>query len=171
MEEREKIWLDKQVTNWNDIGKQIPNAPKIDAELPNIDRCKDQLREAKTLEEKDIIKAGWELFGPKQTYDQTTVITAMSGVDGMCRPLGYQGFVFVGEQFAGTLSPQAMNSRTDGDIARIFLTSPSRLLVEYKRYDNDDPLCCPSKMSRVLFNIEAKNAKPLLIPIEVMTEA
>ncbi len=95
----------------------------------------------------------------------------MSGVDGMCRPLGYQGFVFVGEQFAGTLSPQPMNSRTDGDMARIFLTSPSRLWVEYKRYDNDDPLCCPSEMNQVWFNIEAKNAKPLLIPTEVMTEA
>lgn len=94
----------------------------------------------------------------------------MSGVDGMCRPLGYQAFVFVGEQFAGTLSPQPMNSRTDGDIARIFLTSPSSLLVEYKRYDSDDPLCCPSETNQVLFNIEAKNAKPLLIPIEVITK-
>ncbi|ACB49472.1 unknown [Crocosphaera subtropica ATCC 51142] len=149
----------------------IPNAPKIDAELPSVDRCKDQLREAKTPQERAIIRAGWELFGPRQTYDETIVITAMSGVDGMCRPLGYQAFVFVGEQFAGTLSPQPMNSRTDGDMARIFLTSPSSLFVEYKRYDNDDPLCCPSGMNRVLFTIEPNNAKPLLIPIEIMAEA
>ncbi len=148
----------------------IPNAPKIEAELPSIDRCKDQLRDAKTPQERAIIKGGWELFGPQQTYNETTVITAMSGVDGMCRPLGYQAFVFVGEQFAGTLSPQPMNSRTDGDISHIFLTSSSRLFVEYKRYNNSDPLCCASGMSRVLFNIEPKDAKPLLVPVEVMTE-
>ena len=148
----------------------IPNAPKIDADLPSVDRCKDQLREAKTPQERAIIKAGWELFGPQQIYNETTVITAMSGVDGMCRPLGYQAFVFVGEQFAGALSPQPMNSRTDGDISQIFLTSSSSLFVEYKRYNNSDPLCCPSQISRVLFKIEPKNAQPLLIPVEVITE-
>ncbi len=148
----------------------IPNAPKIDADLPSVDRCKDQLREAKTPQERAIIKAGWELFGPQQTYNETTVITAMSGVDGMCRPLGYQAFVFVGEQFAGTLSPQPMNSRTDGDISQIFLTSSSSLFVEYKRYNSGDPLCCPSQISRVLFKIEPQNAQPLLIPVEAITE-
>ncbi len=148
----------------------IPNAPKIDADLPSIDRCKEQLREAKTPQERSIIKAGWELFGPVQTYDKTTVITAMSGVDGRCRPLGYQAFVFVTEQFAGTLSPQAMNSRTDGDIYRILLTSSSHLFVEYKRYNESDPLCCASGMGRVSFKIEPKEAKPLLIPVDVATE-
>lgn len=94
----------------------------------------------------------------------------MSGVDGMCRPLGYQGFVFVEGQFAGTLSPKAMNSRLDGDISRIFLTSPSTLFVEYKRYNENDALCCPSATSRVSFKIEPKDAKPLLIPLEVATD-
>ncbi|MEL4895005.1 LppP/LprE family lipoprotein [Crocosphaera sp. Alani8] len=116
------------------------------------------------------MKAGWELFGPQQTYDQTTVITAMSGVDGMCRPLGYQAFVFVGEQFAGTLSPKPMNSRQDGDIARIFINSADRLLVEYKRYISGDPLCCPSSTSQVLFNIEPKDAQPILVPAQIISE-
>lgn len=170
VKERKKIWLDEELKNWNNVGKMIPNAPKIDADLPSVDRCKDQLREAKTSQDRAIIRAGWELFGPQQTYNETTVITAMSGVDGMCRPLGYQAFVFVGEQFAGTLSPQPMNSRKDGDIAQIFLTSSSRLFVEYKRYNSSDPLCCPSEINRVLFNIEPKNAQPLLIPVEVVSE-
>ncbi|MEA5511638.1 LppP/LprE family lipoprotein [Crocosphaera sp. UHCC 0190] len=148
----------------------IPNAPKIDAEPPSIDRCKNQLREAKTDQEKAIIRAGWDLFGPIQTYDKTSVITAMSGVDGMCRPLGYQAFVFVEGQFAGTLSPETMNSRLDGDISRIFLTSPSSLFVEYKRYRESDPLCCPSGTNRVDFKIEPKDAKPFLVPVNVTTE-
>ena len=92
----------------------------------------------------------------------------MSGVDGMCGPLGYQAFVFVGEQFAGTLSPQPMNSRTDGDISRIFLNNSSDLLVEYKRYDNNDPLCCPSGITRLSFKIEPKNAQPLLSPVRLL---
>ena len=170
IKEREKIWLDKELKNWNNIDKMIPNAPKIDADVPSVDRCQDQLREAKTPQERSIIKAGWELFGPIQTYNETIVITAMSGVDGMCRPLGYQAFVFVGEQFAGTLSPQSMNSRTDGDIARILLTDSSNLFVEYKRYNESDPLCCASGMSRVSFNIVPREAKPLLIPVEVVTK-
>ncbi|MDJ0582333.1 LppP/LprE family lipoprotein [Crocosphaera sp.] len=168
VKERTKIWLDKELKNWNDIGKMIPNAPKIDADLPTVDRCKNQIREAKTPQERSIIKAGWELFGPQQIYNETIVITAMSGVDGMCRPLGYQAFVFVGEQFAGTLSPQPMNSRTDGDISRIFLNNSSDLLVEYKRYDNNDPLCCPSAISRLSFKIEPKNAQPLLSPVRLL---
>ncbi|MGB5594371.1 MAG: LppP/LprE family lipoprotein [Crocosphaera sp.] len=168
--QRTKIWLDNELKNWNKIGQMIPNAPKIDADPPSIDRCKEQVREAKTPQERSIFKAGWELFGPRQTYDQTTVITAMSGVDGMCRPLGYQAFVFVEEQFAGTLSPQAMNSRTDGDISRILLTSSSNLFVEYKRYNESDALCCASGMSRVSFKIEPRDAKPLLIPVEAVTK-
>ncbi len=170
VKERKKIWLDKELKNWNNIDQMIPNAPKIDADVPSVDRCKDQIREATTPQERSIIKAGWELFGSVQTYNETTVMTAMSGVDGMCRPLGYQAFVFVGEQFAGTLSPQPMNSRTDGDISRIFLTSSSSLFVEYKLYNESDPLCCASEMSRVSFTIEPRDAKPLLIPVEVVTK-
>ena len=94
---------------------------------------------------------------------------AMSGVDGMCRPLGYQAFVFVEGQFAGTLSPKPINSRTDGDIDRVFLTSSSSVLVEFKRYSQTDALCCPSAMNRVSFTIKPQDAKPILIPLNVTT--
>ena len=167
---RANIWLDQALNNWNQAGQVIPNAPKIDADPPSIERCQDQLREAKSPQEKAITRAGWDLYGPVQIYDTTTVVTAMSGVDGMCRPLGYQAFVFVEGQFAGTLSPKVLNSRLDGDISRIFLSSSSQLWVEYKRYQESDPLCCPSGISRVSFKIEPREAKPLLIPVEVTTE-
>lgn len=106
-----------------------------------------------------------------QVYDSTSVITAMSGVDGMCRPLGYQGFIFVEGQFAGTLSPDPMNSRTDGDIERIFLTSASSLWVNFKRYSKTDALCCPSAINRVTFTIEPQNAKPIVTPVTVSSES
>ncbi|ACK67729.1 conserved hypothetical protein [Rippkaea orientalis PCC 8801] len=148
----------------------IPNAPKIDAEPPSIDRCKDQLRQPMSPEDRSIRRAGWELFGSVQNYESTSVIMAMSGVDGMCRPLGYQGFIFVEGQLAGTISPKPMNSRTDAEIDRIFLTNANSLFVEFKRYSKTDPLCCPSGMNRVSFKIEPKEAKPLLIPLNVTTK-
>ena len=40
-------------------------------------------------------------------------LAGMADADGMCRPLGYQLFVFVGGSFAGTLSPLPMDSRAD----------------------------------------------------------
>ena len=45
----------------------------------------------------------------------------MSNADGMCRPLGYQFFLFVGDDFAGTLSPAPMDSRTDGGLSDLQL--------------------------------------------------
>ena len=110
------------------------------------------------------------MFGATQVYNSTSVIMAMSGVDGMCRPLAYQAFVFVEGQFAGTLSPKPMNSRLDGDIERIFLINSDSILVEFKRYSKTDPLCCSSAISRVSFAIEPQEAKPVLIPLSVTTE-
>jgi hypothetical protein len=49
-----------------------------------------------------------------------------AGYDGMCRPRQYQDFVFVGSVFAGTLSPQPMDSRTDGALGRVFHRSAER---------------------------------------------
>ena len=42
------------------------------------------------------------------------MISGLAAYDGMCRPLGYQSFVFVDGVFAGTVSPEPMNSRTTG---------------------------------------------------------
>ena len=75
--------------------------------------------------------------------------------DGMCRPLQYQDFVFVGGVFAGTLAPAPMDTRTDGAINRVSLTSATQLTAEYARYGKSDALCCPSRTTRVNFDIAA----------------
>ena len=54
---------------------------------------------------------------------------------------------------------------------RIFLTSSSHILVDYKRYQESDPLCCPSAMNQVSFKIEPREAKPFLIPDKIMKES
>ena len=74
------------------------------------------------------------LYGSVQSYGLTRVVTAMSGVDGMCRPLGYQAFIYWEGRYAGTLSPTPMNSRTDGAITNIRLVSGTRIFAEFARY-------------------------------------
>jgi hypothetical protein len=95
----------------------------------------------------------------------------MSGVDGMCRPMGYQDFVFVDGKFAGTLSPRPMDSRTDGASQRIVLQNSDRIIVVFNRYKDTDPLCCPSQLSRVVYQIETVSGLPVVVPKEAETEA
>jgi heat shock protein HslJ len=116
-------------------------------------RCEHQVRAAATPAERAVEQKGWKLYGPSQTWGITTVFTAMSDVDGMCRPLGYQAFVYTENRYAGTLSPAAMNSREDGALTRIHLTSATQITGEFARYTPSDPLCCPSKIMLVQYTI------------------
>jgi len=84
----------------------------------------------------------------------------------MCRPREYQAFVFVRGVFAGTLSPQPMESRSDGSLGRLFLQNEKQLIAEYQRYDKSDPLCCPTKHTSVVFDIENG---PLVRPVSAST--
>ncbi len=58
-------------------------------------QCREQVRPAITANDQALNKAGWLLYGSVQTYGKTSVISAMSGVDGMCRPMGYQDLEMV----------------------------------------------------------------------------
>jgi hypothetical protein len=96
------------------------------------------------------------------------LVMALTTVDGMCRPMGFQAFVFVGGKLAGTVSPQPMDSRTDGSAAPIHLTTASTLTVGFSRYTPADALCCPSKRQIVTYTIERHGPRPLLVPRSVM---
>lgn len=96
------------------------------------------------------------------------LVTALTSVDGMCRPLGYQAFVFVGGKFAGTISPRPMDSRADGSSGQIHLSSTSTLTVGFVRYKPSDALCCPSRRQIVTYTIDRAGARPLLVPRSVM---
>ena len=104
-----------------------------------------------------------------QTYGDVTVVAAASAADGMCRPLGYQGFVFVNGRFAGTISPTPMNARTDGVADRVTLYSSALLAATYLRYAKDDPLCCPTRTSTVSFRINRDPTGPVLAPTSATT--
>jgi hypothetical protein len=159
-------WLDQPTpTPWNKAGSSIPTAPKVEgATLP---RCRDQARPAQLDEDKRLRDQGWDLVGPYQGGWGVIVIRATAGYDGMCRPRQYQDFVFVGGAFAGTLSPQPMDSRTDGSLVRTFIESGTRLTGEYQRYASRDPLCCPSRTTHVIF--ETASDRPAVRPISTST--
>ena len=100
---------------------------------------------------------------------QVRVIRATTGYDGMCRPLQYQDFVFVRGVFAGTLSPRPMDSRSDGALRRVWVQSDRRLTAEYDRYAATDPLCCPSRMTTVTFEIA--DDPPVVRPVSAASTA
>jgi hypothetical protein len=115
------------------------------------------------------VKAGWRLFGPYQRFGATSMVRALSGVDGLCRPLGYQELVFHAGRFAGMLSPAPMDSRTDGATAELFLFEESRIEVNYHRYADSDPLCCPSRSSRVTFEVRVADGRAVVVPTAATT--
>jgi hypothetical protein len=106
--------------------------------------------------------------GEPQSRGTMAVVTAATSADEMCRPLGVQGFVFVGGRFAGTLSPHPMNSRTDGVLGRVQLFG-STLRADFRRYASSDPICCPSRTSTVSYRVENSPRGLLLVPEAVGT--
>lgn len=145
-------WLDAaKPASWNKPALAIPAAPQFP---DGIDpRCRTQARPPESEEDRRLRNQGWDLMGAYQAGWRVLVIGATAGYDGMCRPSAYQYFVFVRGIFAGTLSPDFMESRADGALSRVFLQSDKQLTAEYLRYAATDPLCCASRTTRVEFEI------------------
>ena len=144
-------WLDTPLAGWNIPGAALPKAPP--AEGTPDPRCREHARPAAGNEDRAVIAAGWVLVGPLQVFGDTSVVTATSAFDGMCRWWSYQVFVFVDGRFAGTLSLEPMNSRTDGAAVQVHLYHASSIMAEFTRYTGKDPLCCPSGRSFVSYQV------------------
>ena len=161
-------WLDaSKPVSWNRARLPIPAAPHIQG--PVDARCRSLARPAELEQDKRLQSQGWDLVGPYQGGWQILVIQATAGYDGMCRPRQYQAFVFVRGIFAGTLSPQLMDSRGDGALTHITLEGNNRLSAEYVRYTATDPLCCPSRITSVQF--EVASDVPLVRPVSASTSS
>lgn len=145
-------WLDRPLNNnWNNGNGVVPQAPRTLAPIDG--RCREQIRNPESLSDRAVTRAGWSLFGASQTYGAVTVVNGMASVDGMCRPTQYNTFVFVNNQFVGTLSPTPMDSRADGSLREANLNSPTAITAEFNRYTSNDALCCPSQTSVVSYNV------------------
>ena len=166
-------WLDaKTPPNWNVAGAAFPPRPgPPDSELARSGRCAATLRPPSTQEDRTVVRRGWSLVGAYHRYGPTAIVLATSSADGMCRPNGFQAFVFVNGAFAGTLSPRLMDSRSDGSISNISVTLDSAhdIEVDFARYSAMDALCCPHATSSVLYHVTT--APPRVSPVTVTTRA
>jgi hypothetical protein len=160
---QDTTWLDGDLASWNSPGMAIPTATTVDG---NTDpRCAERERPAETTEDDALIAEGWRLFLPYQRGWDVTLVSGLAGYDGMCRPLGYQSFVFVDGVFAGTVSPEPMDSRTTGAATDVNLWYADQVSAEYLRYAPDDPLCCASGTDSVNYTIEETPDGPVLNPV------
>ena len=158
-------WIDAEpIAGWNVVARVVPRAEATGVEPISGIRCRSQLRDPAGTPDRAVMAAGWSLVGPLQAFSGTVVIAGAVGADGMCRPLGYQLFVFVADRFAGTLSPAPANAREDGTPTFVRLLSASEILVQYARYTETDPLCCPSRTSDVTFRIDRDTRGAFVVP-------
>ncbi|GAC1316395.1 MAG: LppP/LprE family lipoprotein [Chloroflexota bacterium] len=158
-------WLeDAAPANWNTPGMDIPDAPPPDG--TDDPRCTTQERGSESPEEDQVVAAGWHIYSVAWVGWNLRLVNGLSGYDGMCRPLAFQTFVFADAQFAGTISPTTMVSRTEGSGRIVSVRGPDRLAGNFVRYTSTDPLCCPSKTFTVDYDVDRGSPDgPLLVPL------
>ena len=140
-------WLEAPLGNWNQPGMAIPRA---NSSPPDNPMCQGQGRPPGTHADHQLAERGWQLFSAYQAGWGVDVVHAGSSVDGMCRPMQFNVFVFHNGVFVGTVSPDLMDARTTGQEAGTTLLGPmragepARLTSRFLRYASSDALCCPS---------------------------
>jgi hypothetical protein len=160
------LWLDQPLKQWNQPGMPIPRADALTNEPAMDPRCLTYARPAESQMDRDLEAAGWSLFNSYQAGWGVSVITALSGHDGMCRPWGYHAFVFVDGRFAGTLAPDPSTARSDGALfsTETRIQDGDHITATFVRYADSDPLCCPSRPTvNVSYRIERGSAGPLVV--------
>jgi hypothetical protein len=162
-------WLDSALSDWNAAGASLPHAPALDVENPYAGRCARGVQLPHAAADSTVVRQGWTIVAPPEQTGRVRVVIGAANADGMCRPWQYQAFVFVGGQYAGTLSPHVMNSRTDGDLASLHLTDDSTIVVHFKRYTESDPLCCASRESAVTYRIDQSGHAVHIVPVRAET--
>ena len=169
-------WLDRSPPgNWNQRNGAIPAPPApVEGDISAIPdpRCLAEAKAPAGAEESAVAAAGWHLFDAPAAGAASgglRVVSGTAGYDGMCRPMGYQQFVFAGGAFAGTISPTPMDSRTDGEGSVRGPYGPDTLTAIFARYGEADPVCCPSRETVVAYRIDRSAAPPLLVPTSATT--
>lgn len=166
----EPSWLDRPLSNWNKPGRALPRAMPDGETIAEITkRCTDMRMLRSSPGERALADAGWlpfHMFDRQIAERDVEIVGGLAGVDGMCRPVDFNVFVFVGGQLAGTLSPAAMFSRSDGSISgAIRLAEDDTISAEFARYAEPDPLCCPSGRVTVRYRIDRKATPPVVVPV------
>jgi len=165
-------WLERPLSGWNKAGAVLPKATLPAAARERLlSRCGLTLLKS-TSPERVLGDAGWIPFwnvDQKLVQADLEIVNGMTGADGMCRPTGYNIFVFVAGRFAGALSPVAMSSREDASSGAVRILDADRISAEFVRYTEKDPLCCPSSRVTVRYRIDRSGTQPVVVPVDVRT--
>ena len=164
----ERSWLDVPLKNWNTPGRVMPRADTADEPIPEMTaRCKLTVLRG-TPGERAVADAGWvpfHMFDKQLVQRDVEIVGGLAGVDGMCRPVDFNLFVFVGGMLAGTLSPAQMYSRSDSSIGGAIRLAEDEIAAEFARYADSDALCCPSGRVTVRYRIDRKSSPPVVVPV------
>jgi len=161
------IWLDRPLSNWNSAGSAMPRPAAYEESIAGIAKRCDVTSKRATPAERSVSDAGWipfYVFDRQVVQGDVEIIGGLSAADGMCRPVNYNVFVFVGARFAGTLSPVRMTSRVDGAIGAVRLSQEGIIAAEFMRYVDRDPLCCPSGRVTLRYHVDRTSTPPLVVP-------
>ena len=171
------MWLDSPVNpafkQWNHTGGSIPKVKKqFDDDLKEFKNRCSASRPPSVTESPEtlaVTSRGWTVFKSRSDFHGIVVVSALQDYDGMCRPIGYQDFVFVNGILAGTLSPKSIDSRSDASSITVTFAESGKILAELNRYTEKDPLCCPSRNSEVTYEIQTSGTKPLVVVTNIRT--
>ena len=163
-------WLDQPLTGWNASGSALPkgtadNTARVDAQK----RCK--LFPPATTAARALEAAGWiaqpHLDRPLSSND-IEIVAGFSALDAECAPAAFNLFVFVGERFAGTLSPGLMTPRKDAAAGPVRFVNEG-ISAEFARYKPGDSDCCPTARVAVQYRIDRSPSGPSVVPVTVRT--
>jgi hypothetical protein len=163
-------WLDRPLSPWNVSGSPMPKATRGEESRANVMKRCDLKPLGSTAGERALADAGWipyYNFDQQLRLDDLEIVGGMTAADGMCRPVGYNLFVFVGGHFAGTLSPAPMTSRLDSSSGAVRIAGKDVITVDFVRYTSTDPLCCPSSHVAVRYKIDRSVPSAVVVPTEI----
>jgi hypothetical protein len=161
-------WLDRPLEGWNAAGRALPGAPSGGEGRDRlVARCKlEPLRQ--THADQALAEVGWIPLphsGRTLVREDVEILDGIAAMDRSCDPSDFNTFVFVGGRFAGTLSPALMGARRDGLAGAIRIVAADAITVDFARYRDTDPDCCPSAHVSVRFRID--RTVPLVEPVSL----
>jgi hypothetical protein len=162
-------WLDRPMAMWHSAGAAIPMPPPAPESRSAVAaRCASTVATGSPADAV-LAKAGWVPFlhvDRRLTREDVEVVGGMAAATPACEPATYNLFVFVGGQFAGTVSPAPMQAARDGAAGAVRLTGRDALTVEFARYTATDADCCPSSIVRVTYRINRQSSAPVLEAVD-----
>lgn len=165
-------WLDRPLASWNEPVRPIPSATQAGETIAEMTKRCNLVVRRDTAAERAMADAGWHpyLHVDREIVERDVeIIGAMTGADGMCRPSGYNIFVFVAGRFAGTLAPLAMRGSGEGTVGAVRLGADDTILAEFARYDEGAPACCPSGRVRVRYRIDRAGPQAVVVPVSLQS--